>query len=140
MNCYLDTNFIVALITPEIHSDRAAAFIAVEPGPLIVSNFAAAEFSSVIARQVRTAERTRDEALMVLDRFDLWASQTIGPAEITSADIALATAYLRRLHLTLLTPDALHIAMAHRLDASLVTFDRRMITAARTLGVAVADI
>jgi hypothetical protein len=140
VNRYLDTNFIVALITPELLSDRAAAFVAAEPGPLIVSNFAAAEFSSVIARQVRTGERTRDEASMVLERFDLWANQTISRAEVTSIDIALATIYLRRLDLTLLTPDGLHIAMAHRLGASLVTFDRRMITAARILGVPVADI
>lgn len=77
---------------------------------------------------------------MVLERFDLWANQTISRAEVTSIDIALATIYLRRLDLTLLTPDGLHIAMAHRLGASLVTFDRRMITAARILGVPVADI
>jgi predicted nucleic acid-binding protein len=44
---------------------------------------------------------------------------------------------LRRLDLTLLTPDALHIAIAARIDATLVTFDRAMATSARALGMAV---
>jgi len=140
VNSYLDTNFIVALITPEALSDRAAAFVATEPGPLIVSDFTTAEFSSVIARQVRTGERLRDEALLVLERFDVWANQATSRAEVVSIDVALATTYLRRLDLTLLTPDALHIAIARRLGAFLVTFDRRMITTARTLGVPVADL
>jgi hypothetical protein len=140
VNCYLDTNFIVALITPEALSGRAAAFVAAEPGPLIVSDFATAEFSSVIARQVRTEERLRDEASIVLERFDVWVGQATSRAELSSVDIALANTYLRRLDLTLLTPDALHIAIAHRLGASLVTFDRRMIAAARTLGVTVAGL
>jgi predicted nucleic acid-binding protein len=43
-----------------------------------------------------------------------------------------------RLDLTLRTPDAIHIAIARRLDATLVTFDQRMATNARALGMAVA--
>jgi predicted nucleic acid-binding protein len=34
--------------------------------------------------------------------------------------------------------DALHIAIAQRLDATLVTFDQRMAASARALGMAVA--
>jgi predicted nucleic acid-binding protein len=35
------------------------------------------------------------------------------------------------------TPDALHLAIAARLDASIVTLDRRMERAAREFGIAV---
>jgi predicted nucleic acid-binding protein len=41
--------------------------------------------------------------------------------------------------MTLLTADAIHIAVAQRLGATLVTVDQRMAAAARTLGIAVAD-
>jgi predicted nucleic acid-binding protein len=38
----------------------------------------------------------------------------------------------------LCTPDAIHVAIARRLEATLVTFDRGMAGAARALGMAVA--
>jgi predicted nucleic acid-binding protein len=57
--------------------------------------------------------------------------------EIAPGDVAAAQAYLRRLDLTLLTPDAIHIAIAGRISATLVTFDRAMAASARVLGVAV---
>ena len=58
--------------------------------------------------------------------------------EISPADVASATAFLRRLDLTLRTSDALHIAIAQRIGATLVTFDRQMADSTRTPGVAVA--
>ncbi len=45
-----------------------------------------------------------------------------------------AEAFVRRLDLALRTPDALHIAMAQRVDATLVTFDEKMATCAKALG------
>jgi len=58
--------------------------------------------------------------------------------EIIAADIARAATFLRRLDLILRTPDAIHIAIAERIGATLVTFDRQMAAAARALGMAVA--
>jgi predicted nucleic acid-binding protein len=59
---------------------------------------------------------------------------------VTPADLAQATAWIRRLDLTLRAPDAIHIAAAQRLDASLATFDAGMAGAARRLGLAVAPV
>jgi predicted nucleic acid-binding protein len=56
---------------------------------------------------------------------------------MTPGDLAAATMFLRRLDLPLRTPDALHIAIAQRVGAMLVTFDRQMAASARTLGSAV---
>jgi hypothetical protein len=47
-------------------------------------------------------------------------------------------AALRRLDLTLRTPDALNIAIAQRVGATLATFDAKMADAARALGTEVA--
>ena len=60
-------------------------------------------------------------------------------AEIHAADVRLADAYVRRFDLGLRTPDALHLAIARRLDATLVTLDPRLAIAARELGVAVEE-
>jgi uncharacterized protein len=65
--------------------------------------------------------------------------RTIGiREEITTADIDAANRILRRLNVNLRTPDAIHIAISRRLEATLVTFDRSMAAGARALGVPIA--
>jgi predicted nucleic acid-binding protein len=63
-----------------------------------------------------------------------------GGAQIGGGDIAFAESLIRRLDLMLRTPDALNIAIAIRVGATLATFDVRMAEAARKLGAAVADV
>jgi uncharacterized protein len=138
VSLYLDTNIIIALLTPEPLSERAVEFLQNNPERLIVSDFAAAEFVSAIARRVRTRETTIEDARKDLADFEVWAARSTERTDLDPGDIGAATVYLRRLDLTLVTPDALHIAMARRLDATLVTFDRGMAAAARTLSMTVA--
>ena len=82
-------------------------------------------------------EFTLHQAQITLSRFDTWLARTADRIEISPADVAVATAFLRRLDPTLRAPDAIHIAIAQRVDATLVTFDRRMADSARHLGRAV---
>ena len=58
------------------------------------------------------------------------------PVEIAASDARLAYVYTRRFDLGLRAPDALHLAITRRLDATLVTLDRRLATAAGELGIA----
>ncbi|HEV2100916.1 MAG TPA: type II toxin-antitoxin system VapC family toxin [Stellaceae bacterium] len=125
-------------MTVEPLSERADDFIQRNAERLIVSDFAAAEFASAIARRVRTRETTLEDARKDLADFDVWTARLTERTELNAGDVAAATAYMRRLDLTLLTPDALRIAIARRLGATLVTFDRQMRAAARALGMAVA--
>jgi predicted nucleic acid-binding protein len=81
---------------------------------------------------------TADQARSALSVFDEWVNRSAIRAEITSADVALAGLFLRRLDLPLRTLDAVHIASAQRLHATLVAFDQRMSDSARALGIAVA--
>jgi predicted nucleic acid-binding protein len=126
------------LLIPERFSERADAFIAGQPGPLRVSDLAGVEFASAIARRVRMQLFTADQARSALSVFDEWVNRSAIRAEITSADVALAGLFLRRLDLPLRTLDAVHIASAQRLHATLVAFDQRMSDSARALGIAVA--
>jgi uncharacterized protein len=135
---YLDANILVALLTPEPLSERAVDFLQNTPERLIVSDFAAAEFASAVARRVRTREITIEDARRDLADFDVWVARSTERTDLDPGDIGAATAYLRRLDLTLLTPDALHIAIARCLGAIIVTFDQTMAAAARVLGMTVA--
>ena len=140
IDCYLDASFVVALLTAEPSSLSAIRFVRAHPSGLVVSDLAAAEFASAISRRVRMRQMPQTEGQLVLSAFDRWMVTGANGTEISSADIAVAAVFLRRLDLALRTPDAIHIAAAQRLAATLITFDQRTATAARTLGVAVADV
>ena len=107
---------------------------------LLVSDFAAAEFSSVIARLVRTKEITKNDARTVFSNFDTWTASTTQRALPHGADIIAAEVLERRLDLALRTPDALNIAIARRMEAPLVTFDKTMAIAARAVGAEIARV
>ena len=117
---YLDASVLVAVLTVEPFSERADRFVRDHPIGLIISDFAAAEFASAIGRRVLMREASVDDARADLSAFDSWAARSVQLIEVTAADVALATAFLRRLDLTL------------------VTFDQRMAESARALGMAVA--
>jgi uncharacterized protein len=138
VSVYLDASVLVALFTNDPLTTRADSFLRAKPSVLIVSDFAAAEFSSVIARHVRTKGITKNDARIVFSNFDAWTELTTQRALINAADIIAAEVLLRRLDLVLRTPDALNIAIAQRMGATLVTFDKKMTTVARAIGVMIA--
>ena len=138
MSVYLDASILVALFTSDALTARADTFLRKNPSVLIVSDFAAAEFSSVITRHVRTKDITKDNARLVFSNFDTWTARTTQRAPIGTADIIAAEVLLRRFDLALRTPDALNIATAQRMGAMLATFDSKMAAAARVIGTEVA--
>lgn len=140
MIAYLDASVLVSLFLNDALSQRADDFIRrLRPEP-IVSDFAAAEFSSVLNRRVRTRENPASEAQQAFQAFDQWLETTAVRVECESADMRQAERVLRRLDLDLplRAPDAIHIAIAQRLDLDLATFDKRMADCAGSLGVKVA--
>jgi uncharacterized protein len=77
------------------------------------------------------------EALERLADFDAWRTGETENADVDAHDCRLANAYVRRFDLKLRAPDALHAAICRRLGLQLVTLDRRLVAAARELGIAV---
>ena len=136
---YLDTSLVAALfVIDDAFTERASRFVAADTAGLIVSDFGPAEFASVIARLARSARLTRETAANLFAAFDTWSARATQLVEATPVDVACAAGFIRRLDLNLRTPDALHIAIAYRLGATLATFDARMAASAAVLGVAVA--
>jgi predicted nucleic acid-binding protein len=135
---YLDTSVLVAILIKDPFTGRAYQYLnATTPG-LIVSDFAAAELASAVARRVRMRELTIAAARKAFITFDGLAPRTVERIETSPADIKNAEAFLRRLDLPLRAPDALNIAIARRMGASLMTFDDKMAASAKMLGVEIA--
>ncbi len=137
MNRYLDTNGVIALLTADPLTARVTALLRQDADPLIVSDFTAAEFSAVVGRKARTGAIIKQHALDALAALDQWLLRVLR-VELEAGDVSRADAVLRRLDLPLMAPEAIHIAIAQRVGARLVTFDQRMAAAARSLGLAVA--
>jgi predicted nucleic acid-binding protein len=138
---YLDTSFLGGLfIEAYVFATRASAFFAEANKTLAVSDFAAAEFASIIARLTRMTKIKDVEARAIFAGFDAWRSRFADEEDVVSFDIQAAASIIRRLDLNLRAPDAINLAIARRLGASLVTFDRRMADNARALGIAVAAV
>jgi predicted nucleic acid-binding protein len=140
VSLYLDASVLVALFAQDLFTSRADAYLRAHQSLLIVSDFAAAEFASAIGRRVRIKALTIRDAHRAFSSFDGWTGRAAQRIEIEPADISTAQAFLRRLDLTLRTPDALNIAAAQRTGATLVTFDQKMAANASALGTEVARI
>ena len=132
---YLDASVLAALFVSEAASTEARRMLGlVEP---LTSRLSMAEVSSAIARRARMGEIAIDDASARFQAFDEWIHEKMVLIELLPDDFAVATQYVRRMTLGLRTPDALHIAMAKRVGAGLLTFDARMAQAARALGLEV---
>jgi predicted nucleic acid-binding protein len=134
---YLDASVMLPMLIKEPSSAAVDAFMATVQPELWVSDFAAAEVASAISRLVRTGRLQAIDAAARLSEFDIWRAAMTSSVDIQASDARLAYIYVRRLDLHLRAPDALHVAIARRLDVALVTLDRRMATAATELGVTV---
>jgi hypothetical protein len=133
---YLDTSVIVPLFLPEPRSLEAEALCA--QSEVIVSDLATAEFSSALGIARRSGRVAEAAAHSVLALFDDWMAAHATITETLGEDFSAATVLLRRFDFGLRTPDALHIAIAARLGAKLLTFDAKMAAAAAALGLDVA--
>jgi uncharacterized protein len=129
---YLDASVLIPLFIEEARTGEAHAALAGQS--LIVSDFAAAEFSSGIARRARMGDMTETDAASVFQTFDAWIARAARRESLAAGDVHAALGLVRRLDLVLRTPDAINIAVAQRCSASLLTFDDKQAAAARSLG------
>jgi len=137
VSIYLDASVLVAFFTLDSLSTRADRLMRSIESVVVVSNFAAAEFTSALGRRVRNKEIPNLLAQEILETFDEWLERGPERTELLATDIATAEIFLRRFGLSLRAPDAMHLAMTQRLGTTLATFDAGMTAAARTLRIPV---
>lgn len=139
MSAYLDASVLLPMLVEEPASAAVDAYMLAGGQEFLVSDFAAAEVASALSRLVRMGLLEAPDASSRLADFDVWRAAMSSPADTQAQDIRLAYAYVRRFDLTLRAPDAVHVAVARRLDVPLVTLDQRLAEAARELGIAVEE-
>lgn len=137
MSVYLDASVVVPLFLPDPFLARAKSFLSTGPTNLLISDFVAAEFASVVGTRLRMKLASLTEARAALSAFDGWVQRIAASVRMQPADLDDVQAILRRLDLNLRTPDAIHLAIARRLGAELATFDIRMADCARALSISV---
>jgi uncharacterized protein len=140
LSAYLDASVLLPTLIEEPASAAVDAYIENAGRELLISDFAAAEVASALSRLVRMGRLVEADAQRRLADFDAWRAAMSTIVDTHPADMRLANIYVRRFDPMLRAPDALHIAMARRLDASLTTLDRRLAAAARDFGVGVDEI
>ena len=135
MILYFDASALVAIIADEPSSQ--ALYEALRSGDRLplVSDLCRAEASAALAKRVRTGATALGDVDLYYADLDHWALNAGEPVEVSSGDIYRAAELVRHHDLSLRAPDAIHIAAAHRLDATLLTLDRGMARAAAALGV-----
>ena len=135
MTVYIDASAIVAAVIGQRNSGLVDPLVR-DPGQLMtVSDFAMAESSGALAALGRGESWSAVQVAAMFEELDAWATLLTEPVEIASSDIADANLLIRRPGIALRAPDAIHIAAAHRLGATLLTLDKGMARAAAALGV-----
>lgn len=137
---YLDTSALASFLLGDANGPLVRDFVAREAPTLAVGDLAAAEFAAVVSREVRTGGFDEAGGRDVLRTFDAWLAASAEALPTDPADLRVAVHFVRRFDLALRAPDALHIAVCHRLGVPLLTFDARQAAAARALGVAVVPL
>lgn len=133
MTLYVDAAILVAAITPEPLTAASRAVLA-DSDAIIVSTWAVVEASSGLAKKVRTGDLTEAQLEVALGKLELLAARYLPLVSPDDDHMMSAMRYTARARLGLRAGDALHVAIAASLSATLVTSDVVMARAAEALG------
>jgi predicted nucleic acid-binding protein len=133
---YFDTSYLIPLVKPEPLSDRVAAFVEeVADDGLVTSQWTIVECRSALAREVRMERLSASDFRSYcrhIDEIMANSFQIILPIE---EDFRSAATMIEAPETGLRAGDAMHVAIAQRLEAQILTLDRRMTTVARRHGI-----
>lgn len=129
----MDASVIVAVVAREPTSISVDHLVRDGDCRVVASDFAIAESSAAIARVGRVRFLRIHEIDELFAELDDWISTFVERTRIASEDIDRATDLVRAHDLKLRAPDAIHVAAAQRLNATLTTLDNKMTRAAHAL-------
>lgn len=134
MSLLLDASVLVPLFNQEQRSAGVQSHLRSAQASVTVSDFALGEVAAALGALMRRQAISHKDAERALANLDIFAAR-LGRAVTEPQDISVAAGIVRRFDLGLRMPDALYIALAQRLSATLMTADVKLADAARALGV-----
>ncbi|HPY38878.1 MAG TPA: type II toxin-antitoxin system VapC family toxin [Thiolinea sp.] len=141
MRSYLDTSALAKWYLNEVGSEQFAAWIA-EQDDTHISTLTVTEFRCLLARRERMKELGSTSAQQIFATFEHDIEQGfLILHEVQNDDLVMARQLIDRLaNLPLRTLDAMHLAIAERMNAeALVSADKVMLEAADYLGMQVVS-
>ncbi|MBA2446247.1 MAG: type II toxin-antitoxin system VapC family toxin [Nocardioidaceae bacterium] len=124
---YLDTSLLVAALTAETHTETVQHWLSEQvAGQLAVSDWVTTEFSSALSLKTRIGAVALEERNRALEAYRLLALQSLETVPVTRNDFLVAARFVDRHELALRAGDALHLAVALRTGAVLITLDRKL--------------
>lgn len=138
MRAYLDTSIVAVGMLHDPGVGKLKRWLRDVPRSIFWSDFARGELVSAIAVRMRLKTLDHDAAQAIVSAI-VPSTREWGYEEVQPSDIADATDLVGRFDLNLKLPDAIHIAIARRMECTLVSADRTQLAAASALGIAVSD-
>ena len=141
MTAYLDASVLVPLVVQEPSSPTVRAWFAAQSAEGAASSrWATVESASAIGNRVRRGDLTPAQGRQALDALERDLMPELDLADVAPADFDFARRAIGRFDLGLRAGDALHVAVALRIDALvLVSLDRRLANAARAFSLDAAE-
>ncbi len=121
---YLDTCVILSGIQEDAFSENVDAWLNVRrTSELVTSAWTLTEAASALGRLVRINDLSAEAALSKYQHIQTWLADDFHIEPVTGADFAIAAERQTYWQLGLQAGDALHLAVAARLGAIVVTTD-----------------
>ncbi len=135
---YLDTSIIVSVLTDEAATEKVQTWLEYRsPADLHISDWVIAEVSSALSMKVRTGAVSLDDRASALAFFRQMIVENFIVLPMTSAHFQAAARLADQHHLGLRAGDALHMALATDVGATLFTLDKRLAEAGKQIGASV---
>ena len=131
---YIDTSVLAAYYCPEPLSELAETKLR-GTATLVISDLSELELCSAIARKVRSGGLARQDAIRILSEFQAHADTgRFRRHHLSAQHQRTAKEWLRQMEWPLRTLDALHLAVASTLEATILTADTHMAQCAKGIG------
>ena len=136
---YLDTAVVLTLFVREPMSESIGKWIASRRRPLAFSDWGLTECASALGIRLRRGELDTDSAARAFRAVTTFANESCEVIACGGHHQKEAQRLLARFDLSLRSGDALHLAISHHAQATLVTCDKQLVAAAKAIGAKVRD-